>query len=213
MTLERVEKGYTWRMMKATNWYVTCEIYRKIWVIRKLMNQREAWYAPWNICDPWMRDLQEVTFAHALLSATWRAFCITNYWKKASVTCLDVILRLRNSVKFIFRWICCTLKTFLELIFDMKTEFSTWIFHLGTLWMNWCMVGICAGCIPLLLLFKEKYSRLELDAANRKAKRTGAIQNTRQDEETPLISSVEIGYGGGEKNGVHNRNGSTTSEV
>lgn len=84
---------------------------------------------------------------------------------------------------------------------------------IGTLWMNWCMVGICAGCIPLLLLFKEKYSRLELDAANRKAKRTGAIQNTRQDEETPLISSVEIGYGGGEKNGVHNRNGSTTSEV
>ena len=46
MTLERVEKGYTWRMMKATNWYVTCEIYRKIWMIRKLMNQREAWYAP-----------------------------------------------------------------------------------------------------------------------------------------------------------------------
>lgn len=84
---------------------------------------------------------------------------------------------------------------------------------IGTLWMNWCMVGICAGCIPLLLLFKEQYSRLELDAANRQAKRTGAIQNTKHDEETPLISSLDVGYGGGDKNGVHNRTVSMNSEV
>ncbi|EDO48894.1 predicted protein, partial [Nematostella vectensis] len=34
---------------------------------------------------------------------------------------------------------------------------------IGTVWMNWCMVAICAGCIPMLFFFKEKYSRLELD--------------------------------------------------
>lgn len=60
--------------------------------------------------------------------------------------------------------------------------------------MNWCMVGICAGCIPLLLLFKEKYSRLELDAANRQAKRTRVEINV-QNEETPLISSTDGDYG------------------
>ena len=75
--------------------------------------------------------------------------------------------------------------------------------------MNWCMVGICAGCIPLLLLFKEKYSRLELDAASRQAKRT-VVQV--QDEETPLISSADRGYGG-ENTSVRNRTNSNNSEV
>jgi len=82
----------------------------------------------------------------------------------------------------------------------------------GTLWMNWCMVGICGGCIPLLLLFKEQYSRLELDAANRHAKRV-AVQNLGVDEQTPLVSSLDGGYGGGD-NGVRNRAGSSSqSEV
>ena len=70
--------------------------------------------------------------------------------------------------------------------------------------MNWCMVGICGGCIPLLLLFKESYSRSQLDAANRKAKRV-TVQVI-QDEETPLISSVDQGL-------VRNRTGSSNSEV
>ena len=80
--------------------------------------------------------------------------------------------------------------------------------------MNWCMVAICGGCIPLLLLFKEQYSRLELDAANRQAKRT-AVQTLRSDEQTPLISSLDIGYGGGGTGDseVRNRTGSTNSEV
>jgi len=81
----------------------------------------------------------------------------------------------------------------------------------GTIWMNWCMVGICAGCIPLLLLFKEKYSRLELDAANRQAKQSG-IQVVVQDEETPLITSVDRSYGG-ENSSLKNRTNSATSEV
>ncbi|KAL9967772.1 hypothetical protein ACROYT_G026064 [Oculina patagonica] len=82
---------------------------------------------------------------------------------------------------------------------------------IGTMWMNWCMVAICGGCIPLLLLFKEQYSRLELDAANRQAKRA-AVQTLGHDEQTPLISSLDAGYGGG-GGGVRNRTGSATSEV
>ena len=74
--------------------------------------------------------------------------------------------------------------------------------------MNWCMVGICAGCIPLLLLFKEQYSRLELDAASRQSKRV-AVQNLGVDEQTPLVSSADGVYGGGD-NGVRNRTGSTS---
>ena len=78
--------------------------------------------------------------------------------------------------------------------------------------MNWCMVGICAGCIPLLLLFKEQYSRLALDAANRHTKHA-AVQNLGVDEQTPLVSSLDGGYGGGD-NGVRNRAGSSShSEV
>lgn len=86
------------------------------------------------------------------------------------------------------------------------------MFHTGTLWMNWCMVGICAGCIPLLLLFKEQYSRLELDAVNRHAKRV-TVQNEGLGEETPLVSSSDRGYGG-DDSGVRNRTESSShSEV
>lgn len=33
----------------------------------------------------------------------------------------------------------------------------------GTEWMNWCMFGACAGCIPILLGFHENYRRLDID--------------------------------------------------
>lgn len=66
---------------------------------------------------------------------------------------------------------------------------------IGTIWMNWCMVGICAGCIPLLLLFKEKYTRLEVDAVNQQAKGSRK-QIQAENEETPLISSSERGQNG-----------------
>lgn len=74
--------------------------------------------------------------------------------------------------------------------------------------MNWCMVGICAGCIPLLLLFKEQYSRLELDAGNRHAKRP-AVQNLGVDEQTPLVSSLDGVYSRGD-NEARNKTGSTS---
>lgn len=71
--------------------------------------------------------------------------------------------------------------------------------------MNWCMVGICGGCIPLLLLFKEKYTRLELDAVNRQAK--GSRKQIHADHEsTPLILSQERrknGDSGSLPNGTH----------
>ena len=77
--------------------------------------------------------------------------------------------------------------------------------------MNWCMVGICAGCIPLLLLFKEKYSRLQLDAANRKANRISV--QVSQGEETPLVSSVDKRQYGGDNNVFKNKASSITSEI
>lgn len=33
----------------------------------------------------------------------------------------------------------------------------------GTAWMNWCLVGSCVLCIPTMILFKERYRRLEVD--------------------------------------------------
>ncbi len=30
--------------------------------------------------------------------------------------------------------------------------------------MNWALFASCAGCIPILLLFKERYGRLVVDA-------------------------------------------------
>ena len=78
--------------------------------------------------------------------------------------------------------------------------------------MNWCMVGICAGCIPLLLLFKEQYSRLELDAGNKRAKRP-AVQNLGVDEETPLVSSLDGGYGRGENEVPHKTGSTSQTEV
>ncbi|KAL9954760.1 hypothetical protein ACROYT_G042335 [Oculina patagonica] len=36
----------------------------------------------------------------------------------------------------------------------------------GTVWMNWCMFGACAGCIPILMGFHENYRRLSIDNEN-----------------------------------------------
>ncbi|XP_028398752.1 solute carrier family 49 member 4-like isoform X2 [Dendronephthya gigantea] len=35
---------------------------------------------------------------------------------------------------------------------------------IGTIWMNWALFASCAGCIPILLMFKERYGRLIVDA-------------------------------------------------
>ncbi|KAL8602558.1 hypothetical protein ACOMHN_065810 [Nucella lapillus] len=37
---------------------------------------------------------------------------------------------------------------------------------LGTGWMNWVLVAVCAQCIPLLLVMKVRYNRLDLDEHN-----------------------------------------------
>lgn len=37
-------------------------------------------------------------------------------------------------------------------------------FFTGTVWMNWALFASCAGCIPILLVFKERYGRLIVDA-------------------------------------------------
>lgn len=76
---------------------------------------------------------------------------------------------------------------------------------IGTMWMNWCMVGICGGCIPLLLLFRERYTRLELDAVNRQA-RGSRKQINADHESTPLILSQERQKNGDDvslPNGTH----------
>lgn len=79
------------------------------------------------------------------------------------------------------------------------TEFCPGIFLLdysGTMWMNWCMVAICGMCIPLLLTFKEKYHRHELDTGaiqqERQRARTKPRQHKKDDSETKaLLSSGE----------------------
>jgi len=35
--------------------------------------------------------------------------------------------------------------------------------NLGTLWMNWALCGSCIVCLPVLLMFKEQYNRLNVD--------------------------------------------------
>ncbi|XP_033625098.1 solute carrier family 49 member 4 homolog [Asterias rubens] len=35
--------------------------------------------------------------------------------------------------------------------------------NIGVTWMTWCLLGSVAICIPLLLMYKERYNRLDLD--------------------------------------------------
>ena len=37
--------------------------------------------------------------------------------------------------------------------------------HIGTSWMNWFLVASCVICLPTMLIFKERYRRLEIDLA------------------------------------------------
>ena len=36
-------------------------------------------------------------------------------------------------------------------------------FFSGTMWENWCLVGSIGLCLPVLLLLKERYNRLDID--------------------------------------------------
>lgn len=42
--------------------------------------------------------------------------------------------------------------------------------NVGTSWMNWFLVASCALCIPTMIIFKERYRRLEVDLAKNNAK-------------------------------------------
>ena len=58
------------------------------------------------------------------------------------------------------------------------------LFPLGTLWMNWALCGSCIFCLPVLLLFKEQYNRLNVDL-NAKEELSLTDTDTRK---TPLTS-------------------------
>ena len=55
--------------------------------------------------------------------------------------------------------------------------------------MNWCMFGACAGCIPIMLSFREKYRRLEIDKIHHTADQSN---NKPNNVKTPLGSSLGI---------------------
>ncbi|XP_046357431.2 solute carrier family 49 member 4-like isoform X1 [Haliotis rufescens] len=40
---------------------------------------------------------------------------------------------------------------------------------IGTMWMNWTIIGVIGVCVPVLFLLKDTYNRLELDEANTEA--------------------------------------------
>lgn len=40
----------------------------------------------------------------------------------------------------------------------------------GTSWMNWFLVATCALCIPIMIIFKERYKRLEIDLVENNTK-------------------------------------------
>lgn len=56
--------------------------------------------------------------------------------------------------------------------------------NLGTAWMNWFLVASCVLCIPTMLLFKERYRRLELDM----------MENENQHAEQTLNPPVDYQY-------------------
>ena len=60
--------------------------------------------------------------------------------------------------------------------------------------MNWCMVAICGMCIPLLIVFRERYTRLEQDAAGGRGStmRPRPRRRKRQISERDALLSDEI---------------------
>ena len=50
------------------------------------------------------------------------------------------------------------------LFFAADTSNNSLNLFTGTVWMNWALFASCAGCIPILLVFRERYGRLVVDA-------------------------------------------------
>ena len=48
---------------------------------------------------------------------------------------------------------------------------------LGTIWLSWTFTGACFVCVPVLLVYKEHYRRLDIDIVTE--------VNAANDSETP----------------------------
>ncbi|KAJ7390831.1 Solute carrier 49 member 4 [Desmophyllum pertusum] len=64
----------------------------------------------------------------------------------------------------------------------------------GTIWMNWCMFGACAGCIPILLGFHENYRRLDIDKENssKELKTQGEVDKNPKRLKSPIGSILSF---------------------
>ncbi len=58
----------------------------------------------------------------------------------------------------------------------------------GTSWMNWCMLGAVVVCIPILCLFKERYSRLDIDTRHNGQPLNGGDQDDVHDIQSDSIA-------------------------
>lgn len=56
--------------------------------------------------------------------------------------------------------------TIINNFFGLIFLFIFMIPNLSSSWTNWTLVGACAVCLPLLLLMKEQYNRLDIDEHN-----------------------------------------------
>ncbi|EDO40262.1 predicted protein, partial [Nematostella vectensis] len=59
--------------------------------------------------------------------------------------------------------VTCGLLTLVNNFFTVAFLVILTIPGVGTVWMNWCMFGACAAGIPIMLSFREKYRRLNID--------------------------------------------------
>lgn len=64
----------------------------------------------------------------------------------------------------------------------------------GTVWMNWCMFGACAGCIPILMGFRENYRRLNIDkeSSSKEDKTSGEVDKSRNRLNSPIGSILSF---------------------
>ena len=63
--------------------------------------------------------------------------------------------------------------------------------------MNWCMFGACAGCIPIMLAFRENYRRLNIDNATpitEKDKEPEPEDDPEKNFKTPLGSFLSLSH-------------------
>lgn len=64
----------------------------------------------------------------------------------------------------------------------------------GTEWMNWCMFGACAGCIPILMGFHENYRRLNIDqeSSSKEDETSGEVDKNLNRLKSPIGSILSF---------------------